>query len=85
MFVMPPPPPQPTTKKESDVARKTSPIAFIARRLLLPTRFLRSAKTLPNKPKLGKDGAFKMVSSEEKRPARWVRNLTSISVVKVAP
>jgi hypothetical protein len=35
--------------------------------------------------KLGKDGAFKMVSSEEKRPARWVRNLTSISVVKVAP
>lgn len=35
--------------------------------------------------KLGKDGAFKMVSSEERRPARWVRNLTSISVVKVAP
>ena len=35
--------------------------------------------------KLGKDGAFKMVSSEEKRPARWVRNLTSITVVKVAP
>ena len=35
--------------------------------------------------KLGKDGAFKMVSSEEKRPARWVRNLTSISVVKVEP
>jgi hypothetical protein len=35
--------------------------------------------------KLSKDGAFKMVSSEERRPARWVRNLTSISVVKVAP
>jgi hypothetical protein len=35
--------------------------------------------------KLGKDGAFKMISSEERRPARWVRNLTSISVVKVAP
>jgi hypothetical protein len=35
--------------------------------------------------KLGKDGAFKMVSSEEKRPARWVRNLTAISVIKVAP
>ena len=34
---------------------------------------------------LGKDGAFKMVSSEERRPARWVRNLTSISVVKVTP
>jgi len=55
VFVMPPPPPpQPTEKKESDVARKTSPIAFIARRLLLPTRFLRSAKTLPNKPRPGK-------------------------------
>src|ERR1700678_2162415 len=38
-----------------------------------------------NGQKLDKDGAFKMVSSEEKRPARWVRNLTSISVVKVAP
>jgi hypothetical protein len=35
--------------------------------------------------KLSKDGAFKMVSSEERRPARWVRNLTSISVVKVEP
>jgi hypothetical protein len=35
--------------------------------------------------KLGEDGAFKMVSSEERRPARWVRNLASISVVKVEP
>jgi hypothetical protein len=35
--------------------------------------------------KLDKDGVFKMVSSEERRPARWVRNLTSISVVKVEP
>ncbi len=35
--------------------------------------------------KLEKDGAFKMVSSEERRPARWVRNLTSISVVEVEP
>ena len=35
--------------------------------------------------KLTRDGAFKMVSSEERRPARWVRNLTSISVVKVEP
>jgi hypothetical protein len=35
--------------------------------------------------KLSKDGAYKMVSSEERRPARWVRNLTSISVVKVEP
>src|ERR1700678_2779907 len=42
------------------------------------------ADTLDGK-KLGKDGAFKMVSSEEKRPARWVRNLTSISVIKVEP
>jgi Oxidoreductase molybdopterin binding domain len=35
--------------------------------------------------KLDKDGAFKMVSTEEGRPARWVRNLTTISVVKVEP
>jgi hypothetical protein len=35
--------------------------------------------------KLDKDGAFKMVSTEERRPARWVRNLTAISVVKVEP
>jgi hypothetical protein len=35
--------------------------------------------------KLTQDGAFKMISSEERRPARWVRNLTSISVVKVEP
>jgi hypothetical protein len=35
--------------------------------------------------KLSKDGAFKLVSSEERRPARWVRNLTSISVIKVTP
>jgi hypothetical protein len=35
--------------------------------------------------KLTKDGAFKMISSEERRAARWVRNLTSVSVVKVEP
>jgi hypothetical protein len=35
--------------------------------------------------KLGKDGAFKMVSTEEKRPARWVRNLTSVKVIEVNP
>jgi hypothetical protein len=35
--------------------------------------------------KLEKDGAFKMVSTEEKRPARWVRNLASIAVVEVKP
>ena len=33
--------------------------------------------------KLGKDGAFKLVSTEERRPARWVRNLTEISVIEV--
>ncbi len=35
--------------------------------------------------KIAKDGAFKMVATEEKRPARWVRNLTTISVIKVEP
>ena len=35
--------------------------------------------------KLGKDGAFKLVSTEEKRPARWVRNLASITVIEVKP
>jgi hypothetical protein len=38
-----------------------------------------------NGQKIDKDGAFKLVSTEEKRPARWVRNLTSISVVEVKP
>lgn len=38
-----------------------------------------------NGHKLDKDGAFKIVSSEEKRPARWVRNLTAISVIAVNP
>ena len=33
--------------------------------------------------KLDKDGAFKIVSTEEKRPARWVRNLALITVVEV--
>lgn len=35
--------------------------------------------------KLENDGAFKMVSTEEKRPARWVRNLASITVIEVKP
>jgi hypothetical protein len=34
---------------------------------------------------LGKDGMFKIISTEEKRPARWVRNLSGISVVEVEP
>jgi hypothetical protein len=35
--------------------------------------------------KLGADGAFKLVSTEDKRPARWVRNLSAISVIHVKP
>lgn len=35
--------------------------------------------------KLENDGAFKMVSTEERRPARWVRNLVSIVVIEVKP
>ena len=35
--------------------------------------------------RLGGDGAFKLVSTEERRPARWVRNLAEISVVEVKP
>lgn len=35
--------------------------------------------------KLENDGAFKVVSTEEKRPARWVRNLTSITIIEVKP
>ena len=32
---------------------------------------------------LGPDGAFKLVSSSDKRPARWVRNLVSLTLVTV--
>jgi hypothetical protein len=35
--------------------------------------------------KLGNDGAFKLVSTEERRPARWVRNLADITVIEVKP
>jgi hypothetical protein len=35
--------------------------------------------------KLGNEGAFKMVSTEERRPARWVRNLAQITVIEVKP
>jgi hypothetical protein len=35
--------------------------------------------------KLGRDGAFKLISTEDKRPARWVRNLDAISLVHVSP
>jgi hypothetical protein len=38
-----------------------------------------------NGQKLGKDGVFKTVSTEEKRPARWIRNLSEISVIEVKP
>lgn len=42
------------------------------------------ADTLDGKP-IAIDGAFKIVSTEDKRPARWVRNLDKISVVTVTP
>ena len=32
---------------------------------------------------LGTEGSFKLVSTEDKRPARWVRNLVSITLVTV--
>jgi len=32
---------------------------------------------------LGTDGAFKLVSSEDKKPQRWVRNLMSIKVAAI--
>ncbi len=32
---------------------------------------------------LGADGVFKLVSSSDKRPARWVRNLLSLTLVTV--
>jgi hypothetical protein len=35
--------------------------------------------------KLREDGMFKLVSTEERRPARWVRNLVEISVIEVKP
>ncbi len=42
------------------------------------------ADTLDGKP-IAVDGAFKIVSTEDKRPARWVRNLDKISVITVEP
>ncbi|WP_263409694.1 molybdopterin-binding protein [Terriglobus tenax] len=40
------------------------------------------ADQVDGKP-IDKDGAFKLISTEEKRPARWVRNLTAITVKPV--
>jgi len=37
------------------------------------------ATSLGGKP-LGEDGQFKLVDSEDKRPQRWVRNLSAITV-----
>jgi hypothetical protein len=37
------------------------------------------ATSMGGKP-LGEDGQFKMVASEDKKPQRWVRNLTAITV-----
>ena len=42
------------------------------------------ADTQDGKP-IAADGAFKLISTEEKRPARWVRNLDKISVIAVQP
>ena len=38
------------------------------------------ALSVDGKP-LGADGEFKMVSADEKKPARWVRNLKALTVV----
>ena len=35
--------------------------------------------------KLATDGAFKLISTEERRPARWVRNLAKITAVQLNP
>ena len=40
------------------------------------------ALTVDGKP-LGEDGKFKLVSTEEQKPARWVRNLKSLTLVTV--
>jgi hypothetical protein len=40
------------------------------------------AVTMDGKP-LGEDGKFKLVASEEQKPARWVRNLQSLTFVTV--
>ena len=37
------------------------------------------ATSLGGKP-LGEDGQFKLVDSEDKKPQRWVRNLSAITV-----
>ena len=42
------------------------------------------ADTLDGK-KLTVDGAFKVVATQDKRPARWVRNLASLTVISVKP
>ncbi len=42
------------------------------------------ADSLDGKPLLA-DGAFKLVASEDRRPARWVRNLKSISLINAKP
>ena len=34
---------------------------------------------------LTKDGAFKLILTEDKKPGRWVRNLSSLTVKNVAP
>ncbi|SEC46755.1 hypothetical protein [Terriglobus roseus] len=42
------------------------------------------ADTLDGTP-IAADGAFKLVLTEDKKPARWARNLSSLTVKAVAP
>jgi hypothetical protein len=37
------------------------------------------ATSMDGKP-LGADGALKLISTEDKKPQRWVRNLTAITM-----
>lgn len=43
------------------------------------------ADTMNGLPLGEKQGPFKMVAPHDKRPARWVRMLKSLTVVSVAP
>ena len=43
------------------------------------------ADTMNGAPLGGKQGPFKMVAPHDKRPARWIRMLKSLTVVNVAP
>ena len=40
--------------------------------------------TRMNGGSLGEDGRIKLISTEDKKPARWVRNLTAVSMSEAA-